>query len=243
MSWWPKFRRNGAKAKLVRPKGNHIENLKAQRIVDIQKIGKTLGLPVWIDLSPSKPTTATYDGILWEVEPMGEYLYYLAGDFLKNEKGLLRYGSAKTVAEVHVCFEDDVVSVDRSEMKRWSAFANQEAADSSDFANMKVEEVTTFAQQRSQEAGFARNRTKLAPKDLHGGVGYMEMADEFLPGPWVRFLWSKHAETSQGTRVTKIFVRSCDPNQEVDQMQDLFGTLIVRYQNIEDHPLSGAIRM
>lgn len=243
MSWWQKFRRNGAKAKRVRPEGNHIENLKAHDFVDVQQIGEISDLPVWIDVSPTSPTTATYDGLLWEVEPMGEYLYYLAGDFPKNEKGLLRYGSAKTVAEVHVCFENDVVSVDRSEMKRWSEVAIQEAMDSSDFTNMKVGEITTFAQQRSQEAGYARHRAKLALKDLRGGVGYMEQADDFLPGPWVRFLWSKHSETSQGTRITKIVVRSCDPDQEVNPMHDLFGTLIGRYQNIEDHPLSGAIRM
>lgn len=243
MTWWQKFRRNGAKAQHVKPEGNHIENLKAHRFVDIQQIGETSDLPVWIDVSPTIPTTATYDGLLWEVEPMGEYLYYLAGDFPKNKKGLLRYGSAKTVAEVHVCFEDDVVSVDRSEMKRWSEVASQEATDSSDFTNMKVGEITTFAQQRSQEAGYARHRAKLALKDLHGGVGYMEQADDFLPGPWVRLLWSKHAETSQGSRVTKIVVRSIDPDQELNPMLDLFGTMLDRYQNIEDHPLSGAIRM
>lgn len=243
MTWWQKFRRTGAKAKRVQPEGNHIENLKAHHIVDIQQIGETSDVPVWIDVSPTNPTTTTYDGLLWEADPMGEYLYFLAGDFPKNEKGLLRYGSAKTVAEVHVCFEDDVVSVDRSEMKRWSEVACQEATDSSDFTNMKVGEITTFAQQISKEAGYARHRAKLAMKDLHGGVGYMEQADDFFPGPWVRLLWSKHAETSQGSRVTKIVVRSSDPDQEVNPMNDLFSTLIDRYQNIEDHPLSGAIRM
>jgi len=212
-------------------------------MVAIQQIGETSDLPVWIDVSPTSPTTATYDGLLWEVEPVGEYLYFLAGDFPKNEKGLLRYGSAKTIAEVHVCFEDDVISVDRSEMKRWSAVANQEAMNSSDFTNMKVGDVTTFAQQRSREAGYARHRAKLALQDLHGGVGYMEQAADFRPGPWVRFLWSKHADTSQGPRVTSIVVRSRDPDQDVSPMHDLFDTLIGRYQNIEDHPLSGAIRM
>lgn len=243
MTWWQKLRRHGAKAKLVRPAGNHIENLAARAIVNIQKIGETAELPVWIDVSPEDPTTSTYDGFLWEVEPMGEYLYYLAGDFPKNEKGLLRYGSAKTIAEVYVSFEDDVVSVDRSEMQRWSEVARQEATDSSDFIAMRVGEITAFAQERSLEAGYARHLATLALSDLRGGDGYMEQADDFLPGPWVRLLWSKHSETSQGSRVTKVIVRSSDPDQRLSPMHDLLRTLIDRYQNIEDHPLSGAIRM
>jgi hypothetical protein len=211
--------------------------------VDIQQIGKTAELPVWIDVSPEDPTTSTYDGFLWEVEPMGEYHYYLAGDFQKNEKGLLRYGSAKTIAEVYVSFEDDFVPVDRSETQRWSEAAHQEATDSSDFSNMRVGGISTFAQQRSQESGYARHLAKLDLKDLNGGVGYMEQANDFLPGPWVRLVWSKYVETSQGSRVTKVIVRSSDPDQKFDLMHDLLRTLIDRYQNIEDHPLSGAIRM
>ncbi|MFT6457091.1 hypothetical protein [Pseudophaeobacter arcticus] len=243
MSWWQIFGGRGARAKVVRPAGDHIENLRAHAPVDIQQIGTTAELPVWIDVSPEDRTTVTYDGFLWEVEPTGEYLYYLSGDFRKNEKGLLRYESAKTIAEVYVSFEDDVVSVDRSEMQRWSEVARQEATDSSDFSNMTVREITAFAQQRSQEAGYARHLARLAFKDLHRGVGYMEQANDFIPGPWVRLLWSKHAETSQGSRVTKVIVRSSDPDQNINPMHDLMRTLVDRYQNIEDHPLSGAIRM
>lgn len=243
MSWWQIFGGRGAKAKVVKPAGDHIENLRAHAAVDIPQIGITAKLPVWIDVSPEDPTTLTYDGFLWDVEPMGEYLYYLAGDFPKNEKGLLRYEGAKTSAEVYVSFEDDVVSVDRSKMQRGAEVARQEATDSSDFSNMRVGKITTFAQQRSQEAGYARHLAKLALKDLHGGVGYMEQANDFLPGPWVRLLWSKHAETSQGSRVTKVIVRSSDPDQQFGPIHDLLRTLIDRYQTIEDHPLSGAIRM
>lgn len=243
MSWWHKFRRKKAKAKPVRPDGDHTENLKAHPTVDIPRVGEISNLPVWIDVSSSRPTTATYDGLLWEIEPMGEYLYYLAGDFPKNEKGLLRYASAKTSAEVHVCFEDDVVAVDRSEMSRWSEVASDETADSSDFFDLKVGELIKLEQARMQKSGNTRLRAKLGLRDLYGGAGYMDLANDARIGPSVRFHWSQHTETSQGTRVTKIFVGSCDPDKDVRQMHDLFSTLLDRYQNIEDHPLSGAIRM
>ncbi|WP_339109754.1 hypothetical protein [Thioclava sp. GXIMD4216] len=243
MSWWQIFGGRGARAKVVKPAGDHIENFRAKAPVDIRQIGKIAELPVWIDVSPEVPTSTTYDGLLWEIEPMGEYLYYLAGDFPKNEKGLLRYGSANTIAEVYVSFEDDVVSVDRSEMRRWSEVALQEATESSDFIDMTVEEITTFAQQRSQEAGYARHLAMLVFKDLQGGIGYMEQADDFLPRPWVRLLWSKYTETSQGSRITKVIVRSSNPDQQFGPMHDLFKTLIDRYQSIQDYPLSGAIRM
>jgi hypothetical protein len=243
MKWLQKFRGRGAKAKLVKPGGDHIENLKAHPAVDIHKIGETGGLPVWVDVSPKDPTTFTYSGLLWEIEPMGEYIYYLAGEFPKNEKGLLRYGSAKTIAEVYVSFEDDVISVERSEMQRWSENARQEMTDSRDFIAMRVGQITAFAQERSRAAGYARHRALLALNDMRGGAGYMEQADDFFPSPWVRLLWSKEAKTSQGSRVTKVIVRSSDPDQILAPIHDLFETLIDRYQSIQDHPLSGAIRM
>lgn len=71
----------------------------------------------------------------------------------------------------------------------------------------------------------------------------MEQADDFLPGPCVRLLWSKHTETSQGARVTKVVVRSVDPDQQFGPIHALFMALIDRYHSIEDHPLSGAIRV
>jgi len=243
MRWLQKLLGHGPKAKVVKPAGNDIENLANHATVDIQRIGETAGMSVWVDTSPEDPTAITYDGLLWEIEPMGEYLYYLAGDFTKNEKGLLRYRSAKTIAEVYVSFEDDVVSVDRSEMQRWSEVARQEMTDSSDFITMKVGEITAFSQERSQAAGYVRSLATLALNDLRGGVGYMEQADNFSPSPWVRLLWSKHAETLQGSRVTNVTVLSSDPDQEFGPLHDLFETLIDRYQSIEDHPLSGAIRM
>lgn len=173
---------------------------------------------------------------------MGEYLYYLAGDFKKNEKGLLRYESAKSMAEVYVSFEEDVISVDRSEMQKWSEVAHQEPIDSSDFVSMQIGEITALAQQRSQKAGYPRILSALASSDLQGGMGYMEQADHYFPGPWVRLLWSKHDKTSQGHRVTKIIVRSIDPDQHLGPLHDLFKTLVKRYHKIRDCPLSGAIR-
>jgi len=58
MTWWQKFRRTGAKAKRVQPEGNHIENLKAHHIVDIQQIGETSDVPVWIDVDLSRFSAA-----------------------------------------------------------------------------------------------------------------------------------------------------------------------------------------
>lgn len=89
MRWLQRIIGGTPKARLVRPAGDHIENLAAHRDVDIPQIGEVAGLPIWVDLAPEGPTTATYNGLLWEVEPTGEYVYYLAGDFRKNKKGLL----------------------------------------------------------------------------------------------------------------------------------------------------------
>lgn len=67
-------------------------------------------------------------------------------------------------------------------------------------------------------AGYTPRLATLGLKDLQDGVGYMEQADKFLPDPWVRLSWSKHVETLQGLRVTKIVVWSVDPDQDFSPM-------------------------
>ncbi len=237
------FFRQGPKAKLVRAKGDHVANLAALDVVDIQPVSEVAGLPVWIEVGPDKATTQTYLGLFWEIEPMGEYLYYLAGDFSKNEKGLLRYGSAQTSAEVHVNFEDDVISVNRLETKQWSGVAEEDATDGSDFGGMTVGEVTSFAQDRSQAAGYERCHARLDVGAMQGGLGYVELANEGSSRPWVRLVWCKHTETEQGPRVTSIVVSSVDAAQKFDALFAMMKDLIGTYHDISDQPLTGAIRM
>lgn len=243
LSWWRKIIKRGYGVTTVEPIGNHTENLMVHPIVDIPAIREFHGLPVWVEISPEMPTAITYDGLLWEADPMGEYLYFLAGDFPKNEKGLLRYGSAGTVAEVYVSFESDVIAVDRQDTQRFSEEANVQKTYSTDFIGSRVGEISSFAKERTHESGFERRLVTLDLPSLSDGVGYMEQYNNYVSGPWVRLVWSKHTMTSQGPRVTCIFVRSNNPEQEFALMHNLMETLVDDYQDIKGHPLSGAIRV
>ncbi len=110
---------NNPRAKLIIPTGNHIENLRNYSKVDIPTLGyiKELdNLPVWISHSKNQDKPNTYENIFWCIEPVGEYLYYCAGDYSKNEKGLLEFDSSTMSFRVEHNFEEDVVHVAKQEL-------------------------------------------------------------------------------------------------------------------------------
>jgi len=106
------------KARLELFEGDHIYNLKIHKFVNIESIGilpQFNNLPVWLDYDKTNDNPSVYNNLFWEIEPMGEYLYYLAGDYKKNEKGLLRFPKYTTNFKVEVNFEDDVIDVAEEE--------------------------------------------------------------------------------------------------------------------------------
>ncbi len=106
------FRGSSSKAKAVNPLGDATINLAAHPEVHLQPkfvIDYPISVPVWFDFPADYGKPATYDGVFWEIEPWGEYLYYLAGAFQKNEKGLLRFGTAPLEIRAERNFETDVI--------------------------------------------------------------------------------------------------------------------------------------
>lgn len=229
MSWWKNLFGKAADAPEDPAKG--------APVLDLQPTGTAATLPVWVDVAPDAATNVHYNGLLWEVEPYGEYLYFLAGDFPNTDRGLLRYASAPTLAEVQVSFEADQIALDRSEMARFHHLARTNGTLSSVVAGMTVGEIArAFGVQTGALA-------LIEDADLGGGIGYVELTDFFLETPWVRIMWSTYVETPWGPRMTKVIVRSTDPDQPIDPMLDLFASLVDRYRDIAVHELSGAIRM
>jgi hypothetical protein len=120
---------NSPKARpAVYPGRDHIENLALHPFVDHQPISLLAelgGIPVWLSHGPDSREPSISDGLFWEEEPMGEYYYYLAGDFQKNEKGLLRAGTADTVLKAEINFEDDVIMSCKHDAAVEQAFATE----------------------------------------------------------------------------------------------------------------------
>jgi hypothetical protein len=99
--------------------GDHIENLARKEMVDIKQIGiieSLNNIPIWLEKNPNTSNPSIYENIFWEIESWGEYLYYLAGYYQKNEKGLLKFPTASTEFRVETSYEDDVIRVAKNKL-------------------------------------------------------------------------------------------------------------------------------
>ena len=108
----------GPRARQVTPTVNPKTALAQHPVVHLESKGQSLALslPLWVEEPAESETPPTYEHILWESRPKGEYLYYLAGDFEKNEKGLLRFGTAPEEFRVVRSHETDVLEQARTEL-------------------------------------------------------------------------------------------------------------------------------
>ncbi len=242
MNWLNRLLSRSPKARVEKAKGNHVENLAAHPAVDLAALERhgMLDIPVWIEVPPDDATPHTYDGWLWEVEPMGEYLYYLAGNFPKNEKGLLRYASATTRIEVHVSFEDDVLSVAEYDSPMDAERATASGRVHTDFAQMTVAEADAVIRAGgvTDEAAFAVlkgiDRLEFA---------YVQLFDPHSERPSLRARCDMIEQVDGDPRLLRIEAFSTDPTQKVGPLCEAVIDLYHRYSGMPPHRLSGAIRM
>ena len=251
MSWWRKLggksdsRSDDPRAEPVIALGNHIENLRNHPPVQLEPVGALteLDLPIWVQVPPKDKTDQTYENLLWEIEPMGEYVYFLAGNFPRNEKGLLRYASAKTRLEVFVCYEDDVINVRKWDEAQYTQHAADAAQDHMDFADMTIRETWSFAQDRSRAAGYDRSFIKLWDKRAEAGWCYARCGAPYQNVPTFQINCTILDETGERPRVTVLQLWSTDPDQKIGPLCEAALTQLATYQSISHHKLSGAIRM
>ncbi|MGP6088318.1 hypothetical protein [Antarctobacter jejuensis] len=220
--------------------GNHEENLAAHPQVDVSELHMAEGLnvPVWVDVDPAAPSSVTYVDILWEVEPTGEYLYHLAGNFPKNDKGLLRFASATLSAEVHVSFETDSIAVARQDEPHYAAQAQAAARDDQDISGMTVRDAEDLL---TQGNGFALLRD--APGFSHIVGRAFTLPRDDVQRQSIVLTTCLITRIGQRDRMTKIKTASSDPDQPVAPMLTYHRGLIARFADIASHPLTGAIRM
>ena len=98
-------------------------------------------LPVWFNYEPDEGNPEIYENTFWEIEPSGEYLYYLAGDYKKNQNGYLNYTSPSTVFIVYVTLEADSIAIDKSDRGYEQKAAEQSLLDIDDFLASSVGDV------------------------------------------------------------------------------------------------------
>lgn len=224
----------------VQAPGDHVENLAAQPPVLHRPLGTAtpLDVPLWVDIPPDQPSETTYDGLFWEIEPCGEYLYHLAGDFPINDKGLLRYASATTRAEVHVSFESDAIHVAAHDQPLYAARAQAAACDDSDLAPLTV----------VQARGLLTGGTGYA--QLRGAPGFSQINGCAFGPPYAAPVPATIVLTTclidrdgPRERMTMITTVSRNPDQLIGPLAAYHRNLTTRYHQIAHLPLSGAIRM
>ncbi|MGB0904910.1 MAG: hypothetical protein ACPGVJ_08435 [Mangrovicoccus sp.] len=233
-------------------KGNHIENLAGHRQVDLQPIGKfgeSIKLPIWYDFTPAESNPATYENVFWEIEPMGEYLFFLAGDFKKNEKGLLRFRSAPLEIRAERTFETDTISVAFIDSAREQQQAEITAADVSDISKLTVSDIASIFVPKAQELGDERwvicNRSRSV--DLNQGISRLAVGFHFATGkPYIEIIDERFYQKNQNSphqSLFKVVTWSEQLDLPISEALNLHNNIAQKYDNMPYVPLSGAIRM
>lgn len=245
-----KSKNTSPKAKAVIPKGNHIQNLAAHEIVSIEAIGSVKelrSLPLWINHNIDEPKPQVYDGLFWEIEPWGEYLYFLAGDYKKNEKGLLRFASPTTSVRVETSFENDVINVAKSDGAHDQAKASKILLELDSIKGLSFVDIEKTSNKFTSINGtyFGDiSLEKFLPKSSSGRarLNFRKQSDHVgLTMIYEEFREPKLANETE--RYLKIYLQSRDPNQELEEALKLFTNLVIKYSNMPYIHVSGSTRM
>jgi len=233
------------RAEFVKSTGNHMENLIAHSHVTIEPVGihTDTGVQIWVDTPPEEVTSFTFKNLLWEIEPTGEYIYYLAGDFPINEKGLLRYASASTRAEVFVSYEEDAIEVAKQDGPLFANLSSEAAQDHSDFYDMTIGETCKLNEERTRSSGLDYSFIKLRDKRSEIGWTHMRCSKSYDNKPSVKITSSILDNTGNLPRLTTITVFSTNSEQKIGLLSEYACSLMGRFGSIKHHKLSGAIRM
>ncbi|WP_227428877.1 hypothetical protein [Psychrobacter sp. I-STPA6b] len=229
--------------------GNHIENLAARPLVFIEPIGKMSNfdnLPIWINKDIRDVNPEIYSHIFWEIEPMGEYIYFLAGDFEKNEKGLLRFPSATTSMRVEVNFEDDVISVAKHDGKRFQDYAKECDYLLPTIQDMSIEDLEEYfnlpTQQTGDSLGYISLETLLPQAE---GFSRIEIGRNYSGKVYLGLIYQGFYEPkkpSEYARYMLINVYSTNRKQKIQPLIDEYIKLVKKYKDMPYISISGTTR-
>lgn len=246
------FRKKKPQADLVVLSGDHIENLSNHPEVSLSPIAYSeapLELPIWFDFDPTSSKPAIYDDVFWDVEPMGEYLFYLAGDYKKNEKGFLRFRTAPLEIRAERCFERDVIGA----VNRDGLIEQQQAIEThvslSDLSEMTIDEAIKKFVQAAIDIGYERwvisnlnenidmvqGRSRLAlGYHFFTGVPYLEIIDQRL---------YPYDDTTPHDSIFQVITWSNNLDLKIGDVLSMHNKIALRYADMSYVPLQGATRM
>lgn len=236
----------GPRARRVKPTVRSAVALAQHPVVHLDPKGqsKYLKLPLWVEVERDSATPPTYEHIFWDVDPVGEYLYYLAGDFEKNEKGLLRFGTASLEFRVERNFETDVLEHVRTELPGSEGRDWRQIFEGETCASI-VDRIAAVRPDPGPDGWTVPHVTGI---DLGKGLALMRVQpDAEGEGiPRVTLVYRKVVPEGPEVPVEYVVEVVCisrRARQEVIPLLDGFRELINRYRDMPYIPVHGAMRL
>ncbi|WFU06268.1 hypothetical protein QA648_24445 (plasmid) [Rhizobium sp. CB3171] len=250
MSGWIQrfFRGHSSKANAVNPSGDAAVNLAAHTEVNLEPkfvIDDPAVLPVWFDFPAHHTRPATYDGVFWEIEPWGEYLYYLAGAFQKNHKGLLRFGTAPLEIRAERNFETEVISIGLQDADRVQA----QARSGEPWRGMTVGDACHLLLPAKRSLGSESwiGAFKNSSSDILVGRSHLSLGLRSEKGePYVDIIYQRHypsATDDQEPFLFEVKTHCRLPDVLVDDIIKLHNEVTANYRELPPTRVSGAIKM
>jgi hypothetical protein len=217
------------------------------RVQPIGSIELSGSLPVWVDYHQSE-NPKTYDGLIWEKEPLGEYLYYLAGDFDLTEDGLLRYNSAMTMLSVEASHERDFIGVTEHDGQIAQSIARNSQISVDHLNSLSLDAVaqpfSRSVQRFNDVCGYV---TMNMGENLTIGMGRLEIekpvdSDRFRVTLFFQKILCSPGPTEPDLALT-IMARSVDPDVEFAAMRSHFERMVEVYSVMPYRRLFGATRL
>lgn len=202
-------------------------------------------LPIWFDFPAHHSKPPTYDGVFWEVEPWGEYLYYLAGAFQKNNKGLLRFGTAPLEVRAERNFETDAIRARLLDGDR----AQMEARSSKPWQGMTVYDACRLLLPEAQASGseswvgaFKSTSSDVREGRSHLVLGLRSQTNE----PYVEVIYERYYPPTAGRREPFLFEVKTQcrlTDVAVGDVVTLHEEVAANYRDVPSTRVRGAIKM
>ncbi len=206
-----------------------------------------VNLPLWYDYEPDEAKPSTYDKTFWEVEPQGEYIYFLAGDHNKNENGRLNFTSASTVFSALVSLEPNSVDIMQYDGNRYQRAANNSTIDIDDILSKTVGEVISDLQKDQPSDPLNHQLVSLMEELPKGALGNARLlvGGNYFTGEGLKLslVYEEFRSPAEDTELARALWIECHcmrSEQALEPLLNQFLQLVDRYKNMPYIALSGA---
>lgn len=226
---------------------DYLENVPAVQLHQTGDLSQFNALPVWFDFEPAEIAPAIYEGTFWEVEPQGEYIFYLAGDYSKNQKGHLNFTSASMVFTVLVSLEANSVDIMQHDGEGYQQAADHSGIDINEYSTKHIGElIDKFKQDQPVDPGYQQfiSLTSNLPEGAHGNARLI-VGDNWFTGEGMKLSlvyeeFRSPAAEGEQHRALWIECHCMREDQPLAPLLEHFIKLVNRYKAMPYTTISGA---